>query len=207
MRRGAGNAEGFRMTPSGMPSEETSVSAPHLSTDECRLVMPSARWKDGFVAMMHEFQAEGLYGDTDIGKLDDDFDGWLIDWEQARHEATVAPGMVPATSYWLVAGARVVGRASVRHRLNEALLLWVGHIGYGIRPTERRKGYGTAALRLVLIEARRLGLREVLVTCDNDNVGSRRIIERNGGVLENEVTIPHLAKPKLRFWIGLDHAL
>ena len=180
------------------------MSAPHLPTNECHLVMPSGRWKDEFVAMMRELQAEGLYGDTDIGNINDDFDRWLVEWERARHETTVAPGMVPATSYWLVVGGRVVGRASVRHRLNEALLLWGGHIGYAIRPSERRKGYGTAALRLALIEARRIGLREVLVTCDNDNVGSRRIIERNGGVLENEVTIPQLAKPKLRFWIGLD---
>ena len=145
-----------------------------------------------------------MYGDTDFHEIRDHFDRWLEEWERARHEVAVAPGMVPATSFWLVAGEPVVGRASVRHRLNEALLLWGGHIGYAIRPSERRKGYGTAALRLALTEAGPLGLREVLVTCDSDNAGSRRIIERNGGVLENEVVVPHLPKPKLRFWIELD---
>ncbi len=134
----------------------------------------------------------------------DHFDRWLRNCERARDEATVAPGMVPATGFCLVSGERVVGRASLRHRLNEALLLWGGHIGYAIRPSERRKGYGTAALRLTLIEARPLGLRQVLVTCDSDNVGSQRIIERNGRVLENEVVVPELPKPKLRYWIALD---
>jgi len=130
-----------------------------LARIECRLVIPDERWKEDVVAMMREFQAEGLYEDTDISKIDHDFDRWLVDWERARHEATVAPGNVPATSSWLVADERVFGRASLRHRLNEALLLGVGHIGYGIRPSERRKGYGTAALRLALVEAQRLGLR------------------------------------------------
>ena len=189
-----------------MTSSVVPVLPPPLPT--CRLVLPSAAWKDGFIDTLRELQAEGLYQDTDVRAIRDHFDEWLGEWERARHESTVAPGMVPVTSYWLVAedgaDARVVGRASVRHCLNEALLLWGGHIGYAIRPSERRKGYGTAALRLALAEARQLGLQNVLVTCDSDNVGSRRIIERNGGVLENEVTVPQLSKPKLRFWIALD---
>ncbi len=170
---------------------------------EPRLVAPDARWGEGFVALMVALQAEGGYLDTDIAELREHFDRALAGWERQRHEATVAPGMVPATMRWLVVGDRVVGRVSIRHRLNEALLLWGGHIGYAIHPEERRKGYGTAALRLALVETRRIGLRRVLVTCDVDNIGSRRIIERNGGVLENEVVVPHLPKPKLRYWIGV----
>jgi predicted acetyltransferase len=70
-----------------------------------------------------------------------------------------------------------------------------GHIGYDVRPSARRRGYATAMLRDALIVARRLGIESALVTCSVDNVGSRTVIERNGGVLEDE------RSGKLRFWL------
>jgi predicted acetyltransferase len=80
-----------------------------------------------------------------------------------------------------------------------------GHIGYTVRPSDRRKGYGSTLCRLMLEEAwSRLGLRRVLITCDTDNVGSARIIQKNGGVFESEVRSDHSGKRVSRYWVDLD---
>jgi predicted acetyltransferase len=78
-----------------------------------------------------------------------------------------------------------------------------GHIGYEIRPVKRRQGYGTEILRLGLEKARELGLRKVLVTSDEDNIGSRKIIEHNGGIFENAIEIEGDPVQKLRYWIDI----
>lgn len=82
---------------------------------------------------------------------------------------------------------RFVGAVNIRHRLNEGLLRTGGHIGDGIRPSERGRGYGTRMIALALDECDRLGIRRVLMCCDRDNRASARTIQKNGGVLENEV--------------------
>ena len=81
---------------------------------------------------------------------------------------------------------RVPGPRRLRHRLTPALLEVGGHIGYDVRPSARRRGHATAMLREALIVALGLGIESALVTCNVDNVGSRKVIERNGGVLEDE---------------------
>lgn len=113
-------------------------------------------------------------------------------------------GIVPATYYWLVRDGVVIGRCNLRHRLNEKLEHEGGHIGYAIRPSERSKGYGTLQLALALEKARPLGLSRVLVTCDTDNVASARLIETNGGVLEDVRLSQETGKDKRRYWIELD---
>jgi predicted acetyltransferase len=91
---------------------------------------------------------------------------------------------------------------SIRHELNEFLLRVGGHIGYVVVPEFRRQGYATAILRRSLqIAHETLGIGRVLVTCDDDNVGSIRTIEKNGGVLENVISGPDLAKSQRRYWI------
>ena len=110
-------------------------------------------------------------------------------------------GYVPVSSFWLVAGRRVVGLVSIRHRLNRSLQVFGGHIGYAIAPFARRRGYGTAALRLALPHARALGIRRVLLTCSPRNIGSRRIIERNGGRFVDRKKSRQGVR--LRFWIDL----
>lgn len=166
-----------------------------------RLVRPGWRWQPSFLDAIREFHAEGRLTELPIATVRDHFADLLAQWERERHRATTPAHLVPQTYRWLVDGDRYIGRVSIRHELNDRLLAWGGHIGYEIRPSERRKGYGTAALRLGLVEARQLGLERVLVTCDAGNTGSRKIIERNGGVLENEVRIPGLTEPKRRYWI------
>ena len=113
-----------------------------------------------------------------------------------RLEATQRPaGFVPATELWWVEGDEFLGRTSIRHRLTPTLLEIGGHIGYDVRPSARRRGHATAILRAALAVARDLGIERALVTCDTDNVGSRTVIERNGGILEDE------RAGKLRFWV------
>ena len=82
----------------------------------------------------------------------------------------------------------MVGAVNIRHYLNDHLLKYGGHIGDGIRPSERRKGYATKMLGLALEECKRLGINKVLLVCDKDNIGSVKSIVNNGGILENEVS-------------------
>jgi len=122
--------------------------------------------------------------------------------ERERGENLPA-NQVPSTFLFAFAGIRIVGRASIRHALNPYLELFGGHIGYVVVPEYRRQGYATAILRQALQIARqKLGLTRVLVTCDDDNIGSIRTIEKNGGVLENIVTGPESGQPKRRYWIA-----
>ena len=109
---------------------------------------------------------------------------------------------VPSTILFAFDGARIVGRVTIRHALNESLARVGGHIGYIVVPEFRRRGYATEMLRQSLTIAReQFGLARVLLTCDDDNVGSRRTIEKNGGVLENIVTGLD-GRPKRRYWIA-----
>lgn len=114
-----------------------------------------------------------------------------------RHGLGLPEGRVPETWFWLRdgdgtgrdggRGGRVIGFSKLRHRLNELLRTRGGHIGYGIRTSLRGRGYGTEILRLTLDEARRHGLKEVILTCDARNAVSRRVIEKNGGRLLDEI--------------------
>jgi predicted acetyltransferase len=113
-------------------------------------------------------------------------------------------GHVPSTFLFAFDASRIVGRVSIRHQLDDLLRRVGGHIGYVVVPEFRRRGYATAMLgRAIEIAHRDLGIDPVLVTCDDDNVGSIRTIEKNGGVLEDVVTGPDLATPKRRYWISL----
>lgn len=122
--------------------------------------------------------------------------------EQERGERLPA-NHVPSTFLFAFAGTRIVGRVSIRHALNPYLERFGGHIGYVVVPEYRRQGHATAILRQSLQIARqKLGLTRVLVTCDDDNVGSIRTIEKNGGVLESIVAGPDGDQPKRRYWIA-----
>lgn len=118
---------------------------------------------------------------------------WLAD--QAREDSPRPAGNVPATNLWLIDGDEYVGRIAIRHRLTDRLREAGGHIGYDVRPSLRRRGHATRMLRDALIVARSLGITTALLTCDVDNVASRRVIERNGGVLQDQ------HEGKLRFWV------
>ena len=96
----------------------------------------------------------------------------------------------------------MVGAVNIRHYLNEALLLNGGHIGDGVRPSERRKGIATAMIALALQECKKLGIEKVLMVCDKENIASAKSILKNGGVLENEIVIDGTVEQ--RYWISLE---
>jgi predicted acetyltransferase len=120
--------------------------------------------------------------------------------DHARGE-NLPPKHVPSTFLFAFAETRIVGRVSIRHSLNDQLRQVGGHIGYVVVPEFRRRGYATMMLRQAIQIARGLGIDRILVTCDDDNIGSIRTIEKNGGVLDSIIVVPHLAKPKRRYWI------
>jgi predicted acetyltransferase len=124
--------------------------------------------------------------------------------DQQRGVNLPSPNHVPSTFLFAFVGERIVGRVSIRHSLNEFLLRVGGHIGYVVVPEFRRRGYATSMLRQSLqIAHDSLGIRRILVTCDDDNIGSIRTIEKNNGVLENIVEGSDLDKPKRRYWIDV----
>lgn len=122
---------------------------------------------------------------------------------QSLDGSNPSPGHVPASTFFCLDEERniLVGAVSIRHDLNERLLLDGGHIGDGVRPSERRKGVATQMITLALQECRRLGINRVLLVCDKDNIGSARSIIKNGGVLENEVMSGDTMVQ--RYWIDL----
>lgn len=111
-------------------------------------------------------------------------------------------GIVPETTFFCLDCDRniFVGAVTIRHYLTEKLLYNGGLIGDGIRPSERRKGYGTTMIGLALIEARKLGLNKVLMCCEKRNIASAKSIMNNGGVLDNEYEIDGVIKQ--RYWIN-----
>lgn len=112
------------------------------------------------------------------------------------------PSWVPSTCYVAInKEGQIIGLGSLRHYLNENLLKTGGHIGYSVIPSERKKGYGTKILSLLLEKANEKKIEKVLVTCSKDNIGSIRIIENNGGILENKVHNDN--KITYRYWINL----
>ncbi|RHA40768.1 GNAT family N-acetyltransferase [Cellulomonas rhizosphaerae] len=135
----------------------------------------------------------------------DSWPAWLERVAQLEAGRDLAPGWVPETCVGGFVGPIVVGRLSVRHRLNAHLALVGGHIGYAVRPGHRRQGYAGAMLRHGLVVAREVGLKRVLVTCSDTNVASARTIERAGGELEDVVATPGSGELKRRYWIPTAH--
>lgn len=132
---------------------------------------------------------------------DMNFDDYVKQLEDHRNGLNLPERFVPSTFLVAVMGRELVGRTSIRHSLNEFLLHMGGHIGYGVLPAHRRRGYATEILRQSLIIARSIGIDRVLVTCDDDNIGSIKAIESCGGRLENVVSTEEYA-PRRRYWIA-----
>lgn len=126
------------------------------------------------------------------------FDSYLAHLETKSAQ----DGFVPDSTFFLLDDERniLLGAVNIRHYLNDYLLQYGGHIGDGIRPSERRKGYATKMIGLALEECRKLGIKRVLMVCSKDNTGSAKSIINNGGVLENEFTDED-GTVKQRFWI------
>lgn len=165
------------------------------------LADPSEQYKDSYLEAIREFQAEGRHLNDDLASLNANFAGFVQQQLEQIDRSKLPPGYVPASIYWLIDDDEYIGRLSFRHELNNWLRLFGGHIGYEIRPSKRQHGYGKEILRLGLEKVKEHGLAKALVTCDEDNIGSKKIIEHNGGKLENVVAIEGEPTRKLRYWI------
>ena len=115
------------------------------------------------------------------------------------------PDLVPDSTFFCLDEGRniFVGAVNIRHYLNESLLLNGGHIGDGVRPSERRKGIATQMIHLALLECKKLGIEHVLMVCDKENIGSAKSIIKNGGVLENEISVDGVIEQ--RYWLLTDN--
>lgn len=118
-----------------------------------------------------------------------------------EREHTPPPGWVPDTVYWAVSEGRMVGRISIRHELSSFLRRVGGHVGYIVRPSMRRRGVATEMLRLLLETPRAKATGDILLTCNEDNVGSEKSILKNGGVFSELVEVGPGQPKKKHFWI------
>ena len=168
--------------------------------NETRLIEPAEELRAEFLSMAEEYAAAG---EDRYQTALEDFDAYVRDLLDGPRDVNLPPGRVPSSTFWLAAGRRLIGRSSIRHRLTPELEYEGGHIGYDIRPSERRRGYGTLILRLTLEKARGLGLGRVLLTCDASNVASARVIERNGGRLREQAVSRRSEELISRYWIEL----
>ena len=167
------------------------------------LVAPDVGFETSYREAMGEFVAEGRRAELRALPDHATFESFVDELHAQSRGRDLPPGWVAGTTFWLVDGDGFIGKVELRHRLTEALRLRGGHVGYSIRPTMRRRGFGTIALAMVLPHCLALGLERVLVTCDETNVGSRRIIEANGGRLEDVVHVDDGPVGTMRFWIDV----
>lgn len=118
----------------------------------------------------------------------------IIDYEEKIKELDNAsngilenPSFVPYTCYVFIIEDKIVGVGSIRHYLNDYLEKFGGHIGYSIRPTERKKGYGSKSLELLIKQAKEMNIEKILITCNINNIGSKKVIENNNGKFINQI--------------------
>lgn len=150
------------------------------------LARPSEQYKDEFINAVYEYIAENLGASWNPQILEERFEEYLETLRAAENDPLA--GDVPTSYYWLIVdGKTYAGDLELRHYLNDSLKYFGGHIGYKIRPVMRRQGYGKLICKLGILEARRKGITDILITCDDDNIGSQKIIEANGGILKDKV--------------------
>jgi predicted acetyltransferase len=171
------------------------------------LISPTTRLHASWLEAMAEFGRDARPPGSGIPRRAgltnvDAFARWVAHLKAMADSATQLPdGHVHASYWWITDSDQYIGAITLRHRLTPALIEVGGHIGFSVRPSARRMGYASWALGAVLERARTRGMPKVLVTCDEDNVASARVIEVNGGVLED--IRQTASSPARRYWIHL----
>ena len=166
-----------------------------------RLVKLSEDYKTHLTEMLDEWYAAGEKIIPYAIRYHDyhDFQYYMdnLELKEARD------GLVPDSKFFCLDEDRdiFVGAVNIRHYLNDALLQTGGHVGDGVRPSERRKGVATQMIAMALEECRKLGIDRVLMICDKENIGSAKSIQKNGGILENEMVVN--GKEIQRYWIDI----
>jgi len=174
------------------------------------LVEPDVRFHASFLRAMAGFEAEGRGGADDTSTIGRDLRVWGPRWQDpavfsdyvdevralALPETPRPAGHVPSTTLWWAEGDEYLGRIQLRQQLTDWLRDYGGHIGYDVPPEHRRRGHATAMLHAMLpIAAEQYAIDQALITCDHDNIASRKVIEACGGVFEDRRGV------KLRYWV------
>lgn len=162
------------------PFESRDEAAARAAQDELQ--------RDGFTFLLQGFNPDEPWADY-IARL-----------ELASRGEGLEAGWVPADLWVADVNGELVGRTSIRHQLNDHLAQFGGHIGYGVRPAFRRRGYATRILELSLVRAGQVGVTSALLTCDDDNTASAATIERCGGVFERMAVGEH-GRPIRHYWV------
>lgn len=170
------------------------------------LILPTEDWLDEVAAYRQEMLDAGsdLDGAGPLRRMGDPA-AWLAAVRSYMDPDTVPAGLVQATLFLCVLEEehRLLGMIQVRHRLNEYLAAYAGHIGYSVRPGERRRGVASWMLAQSLPFCRELGLERVMVACEPHNEGSRRTILKNGGIYAKTVHEPEEDIDLEQYWIEL----
>lgn len=155
-----------------------------------KLIKLTKEYKNEFIEMIDEWKIDQEINHTNKSPYAifknsyDDFDYYLNNLEVKKSDT-----LVPDSTFFLLDldTNKLIGAVNIRHYLNEYLLKYGGHIGDGIRPSFRNKGYGTEMIHLALNECKQLGINRILMVCNKDNIASKKTIIKNGGIKENEV--------------------
>ena len=169
---------------------------------ELQLIEPTESLREAYIDFVDEFHAAGdPHVAGEWNEVHGDFSAFVRRLRNHAIGVDLPEGWVPASTYWLVREGRVVGACGLRHSLTESLRDFGGHVCYGVRPSERRKGYATFMLRAMIAKARAMGTERVLVTCGAGNVASAGVIDKCGGLLDSESYSPAAGRVTRRYWI------
>ena len=172
--------------------------------DKIILVKPNLSYADEIIKYKEESLAESpiINGSAGLDRLSS-IEDWLEELNKRSCEDTVPKGLVPSSTYLAVREKDnyIVGMIDIRHYLNEYLTQVGGNIGYGVRKTERNKGYAKQMLKLALEKCKELKIKKVLITCDEDNIASEKVILSANAKLEDIRNVD--GENKTRFWIDL----
>lgn len=168
------------------------------------LIKPSKTYYQSYLNLVAEFNdnQEKLIP-FPLSYQNDDVDKLLLRFENDSL-GIIQDVFVPNSTFWLVLdNAEVVAVSNLRHRLNDKLLIEGGHIGYGVKPSMRSRGFGKEILRLTLNEAKKINISKVLITCNKNNIASQKVILANGGIFKSEDYVEEYGGIVKRYWIDI----
>lgn len=166
-----------------------------------KLIVPDESFLQSYKEAYDEYVDNGIatYSFTDASSCD-----IFAKFDRYRNERDLPPDRVGEDKYWLVDDerARFIGEIVIRHRLNDTLAQRGGHIGYGVRYSEWNRGYGTKMLALALEKAKEMHISPLLITCNDDNYASARVMEKNGFILKDTIIVSQdgVDSPTRRYW-------